>query len=259
MESVKAVIELNDVSVAYQEKIVLEHVTMEIKTGTFMAIIGPNGAGKSTLLKVILGLVKPSFGSVRVFGQSTISVRSYRQRIGYVPQLLSMDLKFPINVKDAVIMGRYGRLGLFRRPTSSDKRIAHDMMEKVGITDLMKRPLARLSGGQLQRVLLARALANEPELLLLDEPTSGVDSTTTFSLYELLKELQREKITILLVSHDIGVVASFVDGVACLNRRLIIHGKPSEILRGKELEQMYGCHAMFFHHGELPHMVVEKD
>ena len=259
MENSEPVIVLNDVSAAYQEKIVLESVNLEVTSGTFMAIIGPNGAGKSTLLKLILGLIKPARGEVKVFGVPAMKKGEHRHRIGYVPQLLSMDLKFPMNVEDAVIMGRYGRIGLFKNPGKSDKKLAGEAMEKVAITDLAKRPLARLSGGQLQRVLLARALANEPELLLLDEPTSGVDSTTTFNLYEILGELHKEHITILLVSHDVGVVASFVDGVACLNKRLIIHGKPNEVLGSNELEEMYGCHAMFFHHGNIPHMVVEND
>jgi len=257
MEENNNVIELRDISVVFREKPVLEQISMDIRTGSFLAIIGPNGSGKTTLLRVILGLIRPSSGTVKVYGKPPGSLGEEKHKLGYVPQLLEVDLKFPLTVEEAVLMGRYGRIGLGRRPGPKDLEISAIMMERVGIAHLKKRAISRLSGGQLQRVLLARALANEPELLILDEPTSGVDQTTTFNLYEMLKELHREKITILMVSHDVGVVASFVDAVACLNRKLVVHGKPSEVLRSEELEQMYGCEAVFFHHGRIPHMVVE--
>jgi zinc transport system ATP-binding protein len=258
MENDGTVIEVKEVSFVFQDKPVLEEVTMTVKTGAFLAIIGPNGAGKSTLLRIILGLLQPTKGSVRVFGKSTQELGEYRHRIAYVPQMLSADLRFPIRVEDVVLMGRYGRIGFGKGPAKKDRDICREMMVKVGIDSLRGRPLSRLSGGQLQRVLLARALANEPELLILDEPTSGVDQSTTFNLYEMLKELHKEGITILLVSHDIGVVANFVDGIACLNRKLIVHGKPSEVLTSTGLEQMYGCEAVFLHHCKIPQLVVEE-
>jgi zinc transport system ATP-binding protein len=257
MENDGAVIEVQQVNFVFQDKPVLENVTMTVKTGAFLAIIGPNGAGKTTLLRIILGLLKPTTGTVRVFGKDTHDLGDYRHRIAYVPQLLSADLRFPVSVEEVVLMGRYGRMGFGKGPSKKDRELCRDMMVKVGIESLSRRPLSRLSGGQLQRVLLARALANEPELLILDEPTSGVDQTTTFNLYEMLRELHKEKITILMVSHDVGVVANFVDGVACLNRKLIVHGKPSEVLTSVELEQMYGCEAVFLHHCRIPQLIVE--
>jgi ABC-type Mn2+/Zn2+ transport system ATPase subunit len=243
----------------FQDLLVLEDVSLSVPPGDFLAIIGPNGAGKTTLLRVVLGLVRPASGSVRVFGQAPWDLNGERQRIGYVPQVQSVDLNFPVRVSEAVLMGRYGRIGLVRRPSADDRVAARRAMERVGIADLADRPIARLSGGQRQRVFLARALANEPDLLLLDEPTTGVDVAATESLYELLLSLHRDGITILIVSHDVGVVASYVNGVVCVNRRLIAHGRPEEVLGSEELEQMYGCKAMFFHHGRVPHLVVEKE
>jgi zinc transport system ATP-binding protein len=252
-------IQLDRVRVIFQELLVLEDVSLSVSPGEFLAVIGPNGAGKTTLLKVILGLVRPASGEVRVFGKTPWELNGERWRIGYVPQILSVDLNFPVRASEVVLMGRYGRIGLLHHPSADDRAAARQAMERVGIADLAHRPIARLSGGQRQRVFLARALANEPDLLLLDEPTTGVDVAATESLYELLRGLHEDGITILVVSHDVGVVASYVDGVACVNRRLVAHGRPDEVLGSEELAQMYGCDAMFFHHGQAPHMVVERD
>ena len=258
-ERTSPIVQLDQVTVAFQDVLVLDEVSLSVPPGSFLALLGPNGAGKTTLLKVILGLVRPTAGTVRVFGRHPWELDGERSRIGYVPQVLSVDLNFPVRAAEAVLMGRYGRIGLLHRPALKDRAAADRAMERVGITDLASRPIARLSGGQRQRVFLARALANEPDLLLLDEPTTGVDPAAGESLYELLRQLHQSGMTILVVSHDVGVVASYVDGVACLNRRLVAHGRPAEVLGSEELAQMYGCDAMFFHHGRVPHLVVEKD
>jgi zinc transport system ATP-binding protein len=155
-------------------------------------------------------------------------------------------------------MGRYGRLGLLRRPGPGDREAVRRALEQVGIADLAQRPIGRLSGGQRQRVLVARALANEPELLLLDEPTTGVDVGTTEGLFDLLEAFHHRGITILVVSHDVGVVAQHVDQVACINRRLVAHGRPEQVLRGEVLECMYGPQAALMGHGEVPHIVVQR-
>ncbi|MFZ2097770.1 MAG: metal ABC transporter ATP-binding protein [Anaerolineales bacterium] len=259
MNEKSLIIQLEHIYVAFQNLLVLEDVSLNVSPGDFLAIIGPNGAGKTTLLKVILGLVRPVSGAVRVFGKAPWALNGGRWRIGYVPQMQSVDLNFPVRASEVVLMGRYGRIGLVRRPSSDDRAAAHRAMDRVGIADLADRSIARLSGGQRQRVFLARALANDPDLLLLDEPTTGVDVAATESLYELLRGLHEDGITILVVSHDVGVVASYVDGVACVNRRLVAHGRPDEVLGSEELAQMYGCEAMFFHHGRVPHLVVEKE
>jgi len=259
MDPQNLIIELDHVDVTYQDLLVLDDVSLKVPSGSFLAIIGPNGAGKTTLLQVILGLVRPASGKVKVFGKSPADLDGERRRIGYVPQIMSVDLNFPVSVRELVLMGRYGRVGLLRRPSAADREAARDAMEVVGIADLADRPIRRLSGGQRQRAFLARALANEPELLLLDEPTTGVDVASTESLYELLRVLHASGITMLVVSHDVGVVASYVEGVVCINRRLVAHGRPEEVLGSEELTKMYGCDAMFFHHGRVPHLVVERD
>jgi ABC-type Mn2+/Zn2+ transport system ATPase subunit len=253
------VVQLAHVEVRFQDLLVLEDVSLSVPSGAFWAVLGPNGAGKTTLLRAILGLVRPTVGMVRVFGQPPWELTAERRRIGYVPQAPSVDVNFPVRAGDVVLMGRYGRIGLFRRPAAEDRAAARQALDRVGMADLADRPLARLSGGQRQRVFLARALANEPDLLLLDEPTTGVDVAATESLYELLDRLHAAGMTILVVSHDVGVVAAFVDGVACLNRRLVAHGRPEEVLGSEALEAMYGCAAAFFHHGRVPHIVVERE
>jgi ABC-type Mn2+/Zn2+ transport system ATPase subunit len=255
---VSYVIELEGVTARYQDLIALEDVTFRVAAGEFVALIGPNGSGKTTLVKAILGLVPPSAGTVRLFGKPPRQLDGDWKRVGYVPQIAQIDPRFPIRVLDVVLMGRYGQVGLIRRPGPRDREAAWRALEQVGIADLARRPIGRLSGGQRQRVLVARALANEPELLLLDEPTTGVDVGTTEGVFDLLETLHYQGITILVVSHDVGVVAQHVDQVACINRRLVAHGRPEEVLSGKVLECMYGPQAVLVGHGELPHIVVQR-
>jgi zinc transport system ATP-binding protein len=252
------VIELEHVTVYYRELVALEDVTLQVTPGEFLALIGPNGSGKTTLLKTILGLVSPVAGTVRLFGEPPRQLNGGWKRVGYVPQIAQIDPRFPIQVFEVVLMGRYGRVGLIRRPGRSDRAAVWRALAEVGLTELAERPIGRLSGGQRQRALVARALANEPELLLLDEPTTGVDVGTTEGLFDLLDGLHVQGMTILVVSHDVGVVAQHVDQVACLNRRLIAHGRPQEMLDGEVLECMYGPQATLLGHGEVPHIVVRR-
>jgi ABC-type Mn2+/Zn2+ transport system ATPase subunit len=252
------VIELYRVTVRYQDLVALEEISFRVARGEFVAIIGPNGSGKTTLIKTILGLVTPAAGKVRLFAQPPQQLDGGWKRVGYVPQNAQVDPRFPIRVLDVVLMGRYGRLGLIRRPGRRDREAARRALEQVGIADLAERPIGRLSGGQRQRVLVARALANEPELLLLDEPTTGLSVGTTEGLFDLLNVLHHQGITILVVSHDVGVVAQHVDQVACINRRLVAHGRPEEVLSGEVLECMYGPQAALVGHGQVPHIVVQQ-
>jgi len=253
------VIEVEELTVAYGKLIVLEEVTLRVGQGEFLAIIGPNGSGKTTLLRTMLGLIRPNRGSVHIYGRDSSELGAVRSKIGYVPQLTSVDFRFPVRVADVVMMGRYGRLGLFRWPRRADREATARALDRVGMGEFADRQIGKLSGGQRQRVFVARALVSEPRVLLLDEPTTGTDVESTETLYELLDTLNREEqITIVLVSHDVGVVAQHVDTVACLNRRLVAHGRPGEVLDRESLACMYGTDAMFFGHGEVPHMVVER-
>jgi ABC-type Mn2+/Zn2+ transport system ATPase subunit len=253
------VVELENLTVEYPYHTALEDITFSVGRGELLAIVGPNGAGKTTLLKALLGLIRPSRGEVRVFGKAPWELGAERHRIGYVPQGATGDPKFPAKVRDVVVMGRYGRIGVGRRPSAEDHEAARRAMDRVGIAHLQEEPIARLSGGQRQRAFLARALGNDPSLLLLDEPTTGVDVLASETFYELLHGLRSDGITILVVSHDIGVVAAHADSVACVNQRLALHGRPEEVKSGTVLACMYGPHAAFLDHGPVPHVVVGKD
>ncbi|MBL0176447.1 MAG: metal ABC transporter ATP-binding protein [Ignavibacteria bacterium] len=248
------------VSIAYQDRIALEDVTFSIARGSFWGIIGPNGSGKTTLVRAIIGLVGARSGRIRTFGVDPRDLREQRTLIGYVPQSAEVDFSFPISVSDAVLMGGYGKAGRFRRLSRELRDATAAALERVQISDLAARQIGELSGGQRQRMLIARALVLHPRLLILDEPTAALDHTSSEGLYEWLHGLnETDGTTILLVSHDIGVVSKWVDSVACLNTRLVAHGRPSDILTTSALESMYGCGAVIFQHGHIPHMVVDAD
>jgi zinc transport system ATP-binding protein len=228
----EAVVSLHDVDYAYGEHPALRDVQLEIAAGDFVSIIGPNGGGKTTLLRLILGLLEPDHGTVRVFGRPPVQTR---QRIGYMPQFALLDEQFPVTVADIVLMGRLSRrtpLGPFR---SSDRDIARRALAEVEMTDLENQPFSALSGGQRQRVLIARALACRPELLLLDEPTASLDPGIQDELYELLHQL-KERMTVVLVSHDVGVVSQHVDRIICVNVHVAQH--PSSAIKG-ELAKLF--------------------
>ncbi|MCA9512167.1 MAG: ABC transporter ATP-binding protein [Myxococcota bacterium] len=244
-------VELDRVSVSRGGRPVLEDVTLRIAANDYLAILGPNGSGKSTLLKVILGLIEPDAGRVRVFGAPP---RRARGRVGYVPQRATFDLDFPIRVRDVVSMGRLAGLGLARlgRFARDDREAADAALERVEMAALADRPIGALSGGQLQRVLIARALAQRPRLLLLDEPTSSLDERIGRSVWELFEELSAE-MAIVVVSHDIGAISRSVRSVACLNRHLFAH--PSRQLTSDVIEAAYGCPIDLVAHGH-PHRVL---
>lgn len=248
----KEVVKLEDVWVQYNGVPILEGINLNIEQDDFLGIIGPNGGGKTTLLKVVLGLIHPSHGKVSILDKPPEKSRS---RIGYVPQHNLFDREFPISVWDVVLMGRYGKAGLFRRYNSEDKRTTQDALQTVGMLDYKDRQLGKLSGGELQRIFIARALVSEPKLLLLDEPTASVDPAMQTEFYELLERL-KQHMAIVLVSHDISAVSIYVDKIACLNRQLYYHG--SKELTPEILEATYKCPVQMIAHGVVPHRVLKE-
>jgi zinc transport system ATP-binding protein len=251
-------VQLDHVWVIYQQRPALEDITLTIPPGRYVGIIGPNGAGKSTLLKVILGLIVPSRGEVRVFGDPPARLRKSGRLLGYLPQKPLSEPRFPVTVLDVVLMGRFGRIGLGRRPGPRDREVALAQLERLKIAHLADRPIGALSGGEQQRVFIARALAVEPRLLVMDEPTISLDACAQDDLFEMVFELKRElDLTVLVVSHDIGAVARHVEEVVCLNRRLYVHEPPP--IGRLALESTFGCSVEYLFHGEIPHRVVRRD
>src|SRR5437016_6486809 len=222
--------------------IALKDITLEIAEGEFIGIIGPNGSGKTTLCKAVLGLMRPLEGSLQIFDCACEELRCHhRARIGYLPQKGRLDQNFPITVLETVMMGRYGVLGLFRRPARQDQEIALQALANVGMQDHCDAALGHLSGGQQQRVLIARALAQQPQVLLLDEPTTGIDITTQHSVLDLIRRLHRDfGLTVLLVTHDINMIRSKVDRLVLLKTRLFAAGAPDAVLKLDILQQVYG-------------------
>jgi zinc transport system ATP-binding protein len=234
------VADLEHICYSYGAEQVLEEVSLRIERGDFLGIIGPNGAGKSTLLRILLGLLRPSCGHVRLFGRSVTQFREW-ERVGYVPQKgVAFEPRFPASVLEVVTSGRVRLAGLGRPYAAADREAAHRALETVGLLPYRHRLIGQLSSGQQQRVLIARALVSAPEVLVLDEPTVGVDVDSHEQFYALLRHLNRERgTTLILVSHDVGVIAQEVTRLACLNRTLVFHGSPEEAERSGALAQMY--------------------
>jgi zinc transport system ATP-binding protein len=245
-----SLIELRKVTAGYNtEHPAIENIDLSVEANDFVAIIGPNGGGKTTLLKVILGLLVPFSGTVEVFGETP---EHSRKRIGYVPQFVP-DRSFPISVLDVVLMGRLGSSRLMRRYSADDRAAASEKLEQLGVMHLTEKRMDRLSSGQKQRVLIARALAGEPELLLLDEPVASVDSETQHSFYNLLATLN-SRMAVVLVTHDVGAVSSHVKSIACINRSLVSHG---DSITEEAVEKTFGCPFELISHG-VPHRVLRE-
>jgi len=233
------VADVEHVCFSYDGERVLDEVSLRVERGDFLGIIGPNGAGKTTLLRVLLGLLPPSCGHVRLFGTEIAHFRDW-SRIGYVPQKgMAFDVRFPASVFEVVVSGRARRTGL--GPYDAvDRDAARRALETVGLIAHRNRLIGQLSSGQQQRVLIARALVTAPELLVLDEPTVGVDPDAREQFYALLRHLNRTQgTTLILVSHDIAVISQEVTRLACLNRTLVFHGSPAEAVRSGALAEMY--------------------
>jgi ABC-type Mn2+/Zn2+ transport system ATPase subunit len=237
-------LDIRDLTVRYHQVLALEHVTFSAAQQEIVGIIGPNGSGKSSLMKCVMGLVKPWQGEILVMGRPNIE---QRKLIGYMPQVEDVQWDFPVTVADVALMGRYARRGLFRRPTREDRAMADAALQRMGMYDLRRRLIGELSGGQRRRVLLARALANHPSVLLMDEPMAGLDARAQHRLLDIMNELRDEGATIVLSTHDMSCVSTCAAKVACLNQRLVAFGDPAEVLTEKVLNQTFGTHLLLVH------------
>jgi len=231
-----------DLSVELGDCTVLERINMEVYAGEMASIIGPNGAGKTTLLRLMLGLLKPSRGKMDVLGKDPCCLGSRREDVGYLPQRPAVTPRFPLSVLDVVLMGLVTPGMMGKRFRGHQKQQARESLERVGLLSLQNRPFEQLSGGEKQRVFLARALVKEPRLLLLDEPHAGLDLPTRNRFTALLQQLQQEKcLTVVVVSHDLAAVAAFAERVFCINRTMHVHGSAAEVLESPHLGEAYRC------------------
>ncbi|HOG01142.1 MAG: High-affinity zinc uptake system ATP-binding protein ZnuC [Firmicutes bacterium ADurb.Bin248] len=245
-------VRIEGLSVYYGKTAALTDVRLDVCEGEYLGIIGPNGGGKSTLLKAMLGLVKPASGHVEVFGAPPGGGRA---AVGYVPQFAAMDKRFPITLLEVILTGRLKKgLAPFFAYSKEDEAAARSLAERVGVGHLAARRLSDLSGGEFQKMLIARALAAKPKLLLLDEPTASVDASSREQIYSLLSELNRD-MTIVLVTHDLLAVSAQVKKLACLNGRLVYHGEPE--LTSPVVNSLYGCPVDLIAHG-VPHRVLAE-
>lgn len=245
-------IHIDNLSVYYGKTKAISNIFLDVSEGEFLGIIGPNGGGKSTLLKAILGLIPITTGTIQIYGQTP---GKNRTAVGYVPQFATMDRQFPISSFEVVITGRLQQgLSPFKKYSKEDKEIAYEQLERVGMERLAERQISELSGGEFQRLLIARALTVHPKLLLLDEPTASVDASSREQIYHLLKELNKE-MTIILVTHDLLAVSSEVRKLACLNGKLVYHGGTQ--LNEHIVKELYGCPVDLIAHG-VPHRMLKE-
>lgn len=248
-ETENSVIEIENLFFEYGSRVVLEDINLKVKKGAFLGLVGPNGSGKSTLLKCILGLQQPTQGVIKLFGEPLEKFKRW-DKIGFVSQKAnSFNSGFPATVFEVVSMGLIGKIGLFRFFQKQHKEKVKAVIELVGMTEYAKQNIGELSGGQQQRVFIARALVSDPELLILDEPTVGVDSKSVSSFYAMLSELNKKGITFLLVTHDVGIMADHVTAVACLNKQLHFHGNTNDFKEN---------HVLSAFHGHDAHLLVHK-
>jgi manganese/iron transport system ATP-binding protein len=232
------ILRADDLGVRYESGVALENATFELNLSERLAVVGPNGAGKSTLLKVIAGVLPPTDGHVQIFGHEP----GGHICIAYVPQRNQVDWRFPVTVADVVMMGRVGQMGLFRNPRASDWKLVNAALEVVRMTHLAKRQISQLSGGQQQRMFIARALAQEAELMLMDEPLTGLDINSQEELFGILDRLQQQNVTVLVSLHDLKIAAEKFDRIMLLNHQMLAIGTPEGVLTPENLVMAYGGH-----------------
>ncbi len=248
----ETVISLEKASFSYGSDFVLKNVDLSILKGDFVGIIGPNGGGKTTLLRLMLGVIKPAEGAVTLLGEDPGKTRV---QVGYVPQETSSNKLFPISVSDVALMGKMGKRGLFHSYTKEDRLRVKTVLDELKIFDLRNKSIGELSGGQRQKVLLARALVGEPKILFLDEPTASIDTKGQDELYDHLRVLNDAGTTVLLVTHNVGAVSSYIKSIACVNGEVFFH--PDGVLDEETITKAYGCPVDIIAHG-LPHRVYHR-
>ncbi|MBM4428358.1 MAG: metal ABC transporter ATP-binding protein [Chloroflexi bacterium] len=241
-------LEVESISIGYGDKIILRDLSFQIPHGSRVAVVGPNGAGKSTLFKALVGLLPLQSGRILIHGEP---LGSHQDCVAYIPQREEVDWRFPVTVHDVVMMGRFNQMGWFSRPSARDKVLVRDSLQQMGIANLAEQPIGQLSGGQQQRAFLARALAQEPHILLMDEPFTAVDVTTQDATFHLLDHLQEQQVTALVSTHDLNLAASRFNYVLLLNHRLIAFGTPSEVFVKENLAQAFGNSLLVMENGMM--------
>ena len=252
MQNAQTAVRVDNLSYSYGSGEVLSDVSFSVSEGDFVGVIGPNGGGKTTLLRLMLGVLRPSRGTVTLFGHAPESTRSIA---GYIPQETSSNKTFPISVFDVALMGTMGKRGMFRSYTAQDRRRACAMLEELDIYSLKNKSIGELSGGQRQKALLARALVSQPKILFLDEPTASIDTRGQDEIYEYLREKNKTGTTVLLVTHNVGAVSSYIKSIACVNKEVFFH--PDGVLDENTINKAYGCPVDIIAHG-LPHRVYHR-
>ena len=241
-------LEIENASIGYGEKMVLHHLSFQVPQGARVAVVGPNGAGKSTLFKALVGILPVQSGRILIHGES---LGTHKDCVAYVPQREDVDWRFPVTVSDVVMMGRFGQIGWLKQPAARDRQIVQKSLEQMGIADLAKHSIGQLSGGQQQRAFLARALAQEPHILLMDEPFTGVDITTQEVTFSLLDHLREREVTTIISTHDLNLAASRCDRVLLLNHHLIAYGTPQQVFTKDNLADVFGSSLLVMENGMI--------
>jgi len=245
----KNIIEVKDVSFSYGNEEILKSITLDIHRGDYLGVVGSNGAGKTTLIKIIVGLLKTNRGAIKLFGKDIKDFKDW-SKVGYVPQkVTNFDVNFPATVAEVVMMGRYAKKGLFKYPNNEDRKIVEKALLQVNMLDFKKRLIGDLSTGQQQRVFIARALVGQPEIIFLDEPTTGVDKKSQDDFYQILQKLNKDLgITLVLITHDVERILKEAMHIACIDHRLVCHSSPEEFLRDNPSLNLYGHEVKIIEH-----------
>jgi zinc transport system ATP-binding protein len=256
-----SIISLKSVFAGYDGRHVVENIDLEVAKGDYLGVIGPNGGGKTTVLRLIAGVMKPSHGEVRVFGVDPYTFKSQdRRRIGYVRQETNIDTSFPVSVLDTVLMGLYALIGPAKPIGRVHVEMAMEALKKTGMDAFAHSHIGALSGGQKQRVFISRGIVNNPELLILDEPTTGIDAKNQNAFYKMLLDLKKEmNLTIIMVSHDISMIADQVNKVSCVNHRIHVHGESEDVLTNEQACEVCGIDTDYIFHGKKIKILKEHD